>query len=125
PARTGTPPRWLVKPVDKELPLREAAWIRHNRAVVDKLSGGRVGYVYMSDMEQLGIQQFVRQFYAQLGKQAMIIDDRWNGGGFIAPFALERLRRVLATLGTNREGAVVTEPESVLHGPKVALVNHW
>ncbi len=115
----------VVKPVDKELPLREAAWIEHNRALVDKLSGGRVGYVYMSDMEQLGIQQFVRQFYAQLGKQAMIIDDRWNGGGFIAPFALERLRRVLATLGTNREGAVVTEPENVMNGPKVALLNHW
>jgi tricorn protease len=115
----------VVKPVDKELPLREAAWIAHNRALVDKLSGGRVGYVYMSDMEQLGIQQFVRQFYAQLNKQAMIIDDRWNGGGFIAPFALERLRRVLATLDVNREGAVTTEPESVLNGPKVALLNHW
>ena len=115
----------IVKPVDKELSLREAAWISHNRAVVDKLSGGRVGYVYMSDMEQLGIQQFARQFYGQVGKQAMIVDDRWNGGGFIAPFALERLRRMLVTLGTNREGAVVTEPEELLHGPKAMLVNHW
>lgn len=115
----------VVKPVAKELSLREAAWIEHNRALVDKLSGGRVGYVYMSDMEQLGIQQFVRQFYAQLGKQAMIIDDRWNGGGFIAPFALERLRRVLVSLGTNREGGLQTEPEEVLHGPKVMLMNHW
>ncbi len=115
----------VVKPVGKELPLHEAAWIAHNRALVDKLSGGRVGYVYMSDMEQLGIQQFARQFYAQLGKQAMVIDDRWNGGGFVAPFALERLRRMLVTLGTNREGAVVTEPEEMLHGPKVMLANHW
>ncbi len=114
-----------VKPVGKELSLRESAWIEHNRALVDKLSGGRVGYVYMSDMEQLGIQQFVRQFYAQLGKQAMILDDRWNGGGFIAPFALERLRRVLVSLGTNREGGIQTEPESVLHGPMVTLMNHW
>ena len=115
----------VVKPVDKELSLREAAWIAHNRAVVDKLSGGRVGYVYMSDMEQLGLQQFVRQYYAQTDKQAMIVDDRWNNGGFIAPFALERLRRVLASLGTNRESAVVTEPEEIAVGPKVALVNHW
>jgi tricorn protease len=122
---TGPVRHVVVKPVAKELSLREAAWIAHNRALVDQLSGGRVGYVYMSDMEQLGIQQFVRQFYAQLGKQAMIIDDRWNGGGFIAPFALERLRRVLVVLGTNREGAIATEPESVLHGPKVALINHW
>jgi tricorn protease len=115
----------VVKPVSKELSLREADWIAHNRALVDKLSGGRVGYVYMSDMEQLGIQQFVRQFYGQLGKRAMIIDDRWNGGGFIAPFALERLRRVLVSLATNREGGIQTEPESVLHGPKVTLMNHW
>ena len=115
----------VVTPVAKELSLREAAWIAHNREVVDKLSGGRVGYVYMSDMEQLGLQQFVRQFYAQLGKQALIMDDRWNGGGFIAPFAIERLRRMLVVLGTNRESGISTEPEEVLNGPKVALLNHW
>jgi len=122
---TGARRHVVVKPIDKEIGLREAAWIAHNRAVVDKLSGGRVGYVYMSDMEQLGLQQFVRQFYAQLDKQALIMDDRWNGGGFVAPFALERLRRVLVTLGTNREGAIGTEPNEVLNGPKVALLNHW
>jgi tricorn protease len=115
----------VVTPVEKELSLRESAWIAHNRDVVDKLSGGRVGYVYMSDMEQLGLQQFVRQFYAQLGKQALIMDDRWNGGGFIAPFAVERLRRMLVTLATNRESGIGTEPEEVLNGPKVALLNHW
>ena len=115
----------VVTPVRAEGSLREAAQIAHNRSVVDKLSGGRIGYVYMSDMEQLGLQQFVRQFYAQLDKQAMIMDDRWNGGGFIAPFALERLRRMLVTLGVNRESGVGTEPEEVLNGPKVALLNHW
>jgi tricorn protease len=115
----------VVTPVAKELSLREAAWIAHNRDVVDKLSGGRVGYVYMSDMEQLGLQQFVRQFYAQLGKQALIMDDRWNGGGFIAPFAIERLRRMLVSLATNRESGIATEPLEVLNGPKVALLNHW
>jgi tricorn protease len=122
---SGAPRHIVVTPVEKELSLREAAWIAHNRAVVDKLSAGRVGYVYMSDMEQLGLQQFVRQFYAQLNKQALIIDDRWNGGGFIAPFALERLRRVLVSLDTNRQSAITTEPLEVLNGPKVALLNHW
>jgi len=115
----------VVTPVAKELSLRESAWIAHNRDVVDKLSGGHVGYVYMSDMEQLGLQQFVRQFYAQLGKQALIMDDRWNGGGFIAPFAIERLRRMLVALATNRESGIATEPLEVLNGPKVALLNHW
>jgi tricorn protease len=117
--------RVVVTPIAEELGVREAAWIAHNREVVDRLSGGRVGYVYMSDMEQLGLQQFVRQFYSQLHKQALIMDDRWNGGGFIAPYALERLRRVLVSMDVNREGGVSTEPQEVLNGPKVALLNHW
>jgi tricorn protease len=121
----GARRRVVVTPVAEELPLRETAWIAHNRAEVDRLSGGKIGYVYMSDMEQLGLQQFVRQFYGQLGKQAMIVDDRWNGGGFIAPYTLERLRRVLAAMDVNREGATSTEPNEVLNGPKVALLNHW
>ena len=115
----------LVRPVSSELSLHEAAQIARNRETVDRLSGGKVGYVYMSDMSRLGLQQFVRQFYAQLNKQALIMDDRWNGGGFIAPFALERLRRELVTLDVNREGSVSTEPQEVLSGPKVALLNHW
>jgi tricorn protease len=115
----------IVKPVASELSLREAAWIAHNRAVVDQLSGGKVGYVYMSDMGQLGLQQFVRQFYGQLGKQALIMDDRWNGGGFIAPVALERLRRVLVSMDANRQGGLAPQPQEVLNGPKVALLNHW
>ncbi|MGH7024227.1 MAG: S41 family peptidase [Caulobacteraceae bacterium] len=122
---TGARRDVVVKPVGSELSLREAAWIEHNREVVDKLSGGRIGYVYLSDMEQLGLQQFTRQFYAQLDKQAMIVDDRWNGGGFVAPFLLERLRRILVALDTNRERATQTEPEEVLNGPKAVLLNHW
>jgi tricorn protease len=121
----GTPRTVLVTPVGKELSLREAAWITQNRQTVDRLSGGRVGYIYMSDMEQLGLQQFVRQFYSQLDRQALIVDDRWNGGGFVAPMALERLRRVLVALGVNREGAPSTEPSEMIRGPKIALLNHW
>jgi tricorn protease len=122
---TGAPRHILIKPVKKEISLRELAWITHNRETVDKLSGGRVGYVYMSDMEQLGLQQFVRQFYSQLDKQALIMDDRWNNGGFIAPLALERLRRVLAALDVNREAATTSEPNEMIAGPKIALLNHW
>jgi tricorn protease len=122
---TGPTRHVVVRPVDSELSLREAAWIAQNRATVDRLSGGRIGYVYMSDMEQLGLQQFIRQFYGQLDKQALIMDDRWNGGGFIAPYAIERLRRTLANLEVNREGGISTEPQQLVNGPKVALLNHW
>jgi tricorn protease len=122
---TGKPRHILVRPIAHELSLREAAWITHNRETVDRLSGGHVGYIYLSDMEQLGLQQFVRQFYSQLGKQALILDDRWNGGGFVAPMALERLRRVLVALSVNRESAIITEPTELVVGPKIALLNHW
>jgi tricorn protease len=122
---TGTPRQILVKPITSELSVRETAWITEHRDMVTKLSGGRIGYIYLSDMEQLGLEQFVRQFYSQLGKQALIIDDRWNGGGFVAPMVLERLRRVLVALGTNREAAANTEPQEIISGPKITLLNHW
>src|SRR5882757_1384495 len=62
----------IVEPVKNELPLREQAWIDHNREVVEKASGGRVAYIYLSDMSGRGMDQFVRQFYSQLDKQALI-----------------------------------------------------
>jgi tricorn protease len=76
---------------DQERTLRARAGLdRSNRAIVDKLSGGRIGYVYMSDMEALGMQQFIRQFYPQMDKAALIVDDRYNGGGNIDQIVLER-----------------------------------
>jgi tricorn protease len=114
-----------VRPLANELSVRLKAWIDHNRAVVDRLSHGKVGYVYMSDMEALGMHQFVRQFYPQLDKQALIMDDRWNGGGFIDQIVLERLRRVLIGLSTDREGAAESIPQQLLAGPKVCLLNHF
>ena len=116
---------YVVQPVNSELSLREQAWIEHNREVVDKASGGRIAYVYLSDMGGLGMEQFIRQFYAQLDKQALVLDDRWNGGGFIDQILLERLRRVLVGMGTDRERAPQTEPQQLIVGPKVCLLNHF
>jgi tricorn protease len=115
----------VVKPVKSEIPVREKAWIDNNRAVVDRLSGGRIGYIYLSDMEQLGLQQFIRQFYNQLGRQALIMDDRWNGGGFVDQLVLERLRRVLVGLDANRERAPQPIPNQSINGPKICLINHY
>jgi tricorn protease len=114
-----------VQPVKNELALREQAWIDHNREVVEKASGGKVAYIYLSDMGGLGMEQFIRQFYAQLDKQALIIDDRWNGGGFIDQIVLERLRRVLIGMDTNREGASIPTPNQLIIGPKICLLNHF
>jgi tricorn protease len=114
-----------VMPVDSELSLREHAWIRHNRDVVERLSGGRVAYIYLSDMGSLGMEQFIRQFYGQIDKRALIVDDRFNGGGFIDQIVLERLRRVLVGLFTDREWAGTPIPQQLIDGPKVCLINHY
>jgi tricorn protease len=115
----------VVQPVKAELPLREQAWIDHNRELVDKASGGRIAYVYLSDMASLGMEQFIRQFYGQMEKQALLVDERWNGGGFIDQIVLERLRRVLVGLDADRERVPTTIPQQLLAGPKVCLINHY
>lgn len=125
PSATGPRRDIEVDPVKSEKSLREAAWIEDHRRMVDRLSGGRIGYVYLSDMSELGLEQFVRQFYPQIDKQAMVIDDRWNGGGFIDELVLERLRRVLVGMETNREHSVEPLPRSLVNGPKIVLMNHW
>jgi tricorn protease len=115
----------VVQPVKSELALREQAWIDHNREVVDKASGGRIAYVYLSDMASLGMEQFIRQFYGQLDKQALLVDERWNGGGFIDQIVLERLQRVLVGLGIDRERAPTSIPQQLIVGPKACLLNHY
>jgi tricorn protease len=121
----GAPRSVTVQPLTTELHVREQAWIDEHRAMVDELSGGTIAYVYLSDMEALGMEQFVRQFYPQLEKRALIVDDRWNGGGFIDQIVLERLRRILAGMSTNREGGTGTIPSQLIDGPKVCLINHY
>ena len=71
------------------------------------------------------MDQFVRQYYAQVDKHALIVDERWNGGGFIDQILLERLRRVLAGMDTNREAATTTVPQQLIHGPKICMINHY
>jgi tricorn protease len=124
-APTGARREVIVEPVKSELHLREQAWIDHNRATVERLSGGKIAYIYLSDMSQLGMEQFFRQFYNQADRQALIVDDRWNGGGFIDPIVLERVRRVLVAMGTNRQGAGQPWSAQFIAGPKVCLINHY
>ncbi len=113
-----------VKPIANALPLWRQAWIKHNREEVNKLSDGKVGYIYLSDMEQLGMDQFIRQFYPQLIKQALIIDDRYNGGGFIDPIVLERLNRKLISLFATRQQGPAPQ-NAIAIGYKAVLINHY
>ncbi|MEJ2420911.1 MAG: S41 family peptidase [Acidobacteriota bacterium] len=114
-----------VRPVKQELNIRLEAWIRHNRETVNQESNGKIGYVYLSDMESLGMDQFIRQFYPQIRKQGLIVDVRYNGGGEIDQIILERLRRILIGMDTTRLRQPDTIPQQVLHGYKVCLANHY
>jgi tricorn protease len=115
----------VVRPIENELALREKAWIDHNRSAVDAASGGKIGYLYLSDMDEKGMEQFIRQFYVQIRKEGLVVDVRWNGGGFIDQMLLERLRRVLVGMETNREGVAFPIPGQVLHGYMACLINHY
>ena len=114
-----------VKPIANSLNLRLHSWIKEKRDYVNKKSDGKIGYIYLSDMEAVGMDQFIHQFYPQISKQGVIIDDRFNGGGFIDQIVLERLRRVLIGMSTNRVHAEMRYPEQVLNGYKATLINHY
>jgi len=115
----------VVEPLRSEFSVRQQDWIEGNRREVDRLSNGKIGYVYLADFDELGTLQFLRQYYAQTDKQAMIIDERWNEGGHTSQWVLERLRRQLAGGFLSREGGTQPLPEGVLAGPKVAIINEY
>jgi len=120
----GTGSRELtVVPVDDELGLRNLAWIEGNRRRVDEMTGGRVAYVYLPDTYSGGYTNFNRYYFAQVGKEAAIIDERFNRGGDIADYIIDYLRRPLLSFWTLREGQDITTPIEAIFGPKVMIIN--
>jgi tricorn protease len=115
----------VVKPITSEFNLRQLDWIETNRQKVDQATGGRVGYVYLPDMEGAGLNEFVKQFFPQVRKQGMIIDVRYNGGGFVDQLIFERLRRILAGMSAARNFESSTVPDVVFHGPMAAIANEY
>ena len=116
----------VVKPIQDEYPLYHYEWVQHNIDYVSEKTGGRVGYIYIPDMGPEGLREFSRYFFAQIDKDALIVDDRGNGGGNISPMVIERLLRQPYRLtmyrGSNHNG---TTPEQTIYGPKVLLVNKY
>lgn len=120
----GKPRTILVKPVLNSGKLHLLHWINHNRRAVRKLSGGKIGYVYLNDMEATGLHEFVRQYYSQINKPGMIIDDRWNLGGFIDTILFNQLTQRMVGAWTNRHGAHYQSPQNAYIGHLAALINH-
>ena len=111
-----------VVPIADEYGLRNLAWIEENRRKVDKLTDGKVAYIYMPDTSSGGLAAFNRYFYAQAGKQALIIDERFNGGGMLATDIAEILNRKPLSAAANRAGADLVQPQGIF-GPKVMIIN--
>jgi tricorn protease len=116
-----------VVPVADEQPLRNRAWIEGNRRKVDELTKGRVAYVYLPDTHVGGYTHFNRYFFAQTDKDAVIIDERFNGGGKAADYIVERLGRPLANYWSTRWGLEkdYTTPANAIFGPKVMIINEF
>jgi tricorn protease len=114
-----------VVPIEDERRLRNLAWIESNRRKVDELTGGRVAYVYLPDTARGGYTNFNRYFFAQVGKQAAILDERFNHGGDLADYIIDCLRRPLLSRMTAREGEEQSSPGGAIYGAKVMITNEF
>jgi tricorn protease len=112
------------QPLGSENGLLYLAWINENRARVDRMSRGRVGYIHLPDMGEAGIREFIKWWYPQIRKEGLVVDVRDNGGGDISELLIERLaRRLHGTNFARNHDAADTYPRVVQPGPKVALIN--
>jgi tricorn protease len=113
----------VIEPIDNDRELRLWSWIEANRRAVSQATGGRVGYVYLPNTAGAGYTLFNRMFFAQLDKEAMIIDERANGGGQAANYIVETLSRRHLSGWKDRDGEIFNTPEGAIHGPKVMLID--
>jgi tricorn protease len=112
------------RPITSETGLKYFGWVAHNRQMVDKLSGGRVGYLHVPDMGEDGIREFIKWYFPQIRKEGLIIDERANGGGFVSQLLIERLRRTLLGTGFSRTNEdTETYPQETFVGPMACLLN--
>jgi len=113
----------VVQPLGWETPIRYREWIEGNRARVERLSEGKVGYIYVPDTSTAGRRDLYRQLIGQRHKDALIIDLRWNAGGSIPQPMLELLNRPLLHYWAGRDGDPSPYPNDAHHGPKCMLIN--
>ena len=112
------------RPITSETDLIYLNWVAANRARVDELSHGRIGYMHLPNMGAEGIREFVKWYYGLIRKEGLIVDDRWNGGGNVSQMVIERLRRTMTGTGYSRNSDYTeTYPGTVFVGPMACLLN--
>ncbi|MDR2847863.1 MAG: PDZ domain-containing protein [Bacteroidales bacterium] len=116
----------IVVPVASEAELYYYTWVQNNIRKVSEATNGQVGYIHVPDMSAEGLNEFVKYFYPQLNKKALIIDDRGNGGGNVSPMIIERLAREVSRANMVRNATVPSQtPDAAMLGPKVMLMNKY
>jgi tricorn protease len=113
-----------VVPIGNERTLRMRDWMEGNRRKVDELSNGKLAYVYLPDTAVNGFTNFNRYYFPQNSRQGAVIDERFNGGGWIADYIVDWLNRPLLMAAMTREGKDNYIPW-VIFGPKVMLINQY
>jgi tricorn protease len=113
----------VVKPMRSERNVRYRDWIETNRRYVEEMTDGKVGYIYVPDTGRNGQNDLFRQFYGQMAKEGIIIDERWNGGGQIPNRFIELMNRPRSNYWARRDGKDWPWPHDSHQGPKVMLIN--
>lgn len=114
-----------VRPLGSETTLRYLDWVETNRRKVSEATGGRCAYIHLPDTQVNGINAFFKAFYAQTDKDALIVDGRFNSGGFIPDFFAERLTRRVLEYDAPRDGVDERYPQAAIYGPKVLVINEY
>jgi tricorn protease len=115
----------VVIPIASEAPLYYYNHVEDNIAKVSAATAGKVGYIHIPDMGDDGLNEFVKHFYPQLRKKALIIDVRGNGGGSVSPLVIDRLRRQIAMVSVARNTSAAPDPIESVIGPMVCLLDEF
>jgi tricorn protease len=115
----------VVMPIETENALYYYDWVEANIAKVSQATGGKVGYIHIPNMGVDGLNEFVKHFYPQLRKKALIIDVRGNGGGNVSSQVIDRLVREMVMVEMARNQPGVPDPGAAFLGPKVCLADEF
>ncbi len=114
-----------VVAVGNEAALRNRAWEEDNRRYVSKMTGGRAGYVHVPDTHLGGWAAFTRYYYSQVGKDGIVVDERFNTGGLIVDYMVYEMSKKIEGAFTPRNGRDWPTPGATIYGPKVLLANQF
>lgn len=115
----------FVRPIASERDLRYKQWLRENREAVAKASGGRIGYLHLANMSSQAFGSFLQQYLPQRDKEALIVDVRFNSGGFVSDHISRILQRKVVAVWNQRAAPVWTRQGDSFAGPMACLINEY